>query len=415
MARAENPYTEIVIDKANRLLKQNLHQTHDKEQELDYFSASPYYVDQFLWDSAFMAIAESRVDPQLAQAQIELMLAKQREDGFIPIINFWEKMGFFKRKFYSWYYDGERPLITQPPVLAIAQEQIFSITNDEEALLTTLPKLAKNIDYFLEKRDPDKDGLVSVIHPWELGIDLTPTGDRFLGNKKDHPGFVSSYIKMFSIFRKYKKMGWDEERILASNTYEMENVLFNVIVSEASRSVARLYYSVGDLENHIKYWSIANRIKWQLINKCWSEEDGIFYDLNMDNEHIAIKTISSLSPLFLEDLYQKYSDALVEHLINEKEFWAKYPVPSVAMDEPTFNGKITRVLWRGQSFTNTNWLLSMGLRKNGYAQLADELDYKTINMILMNEPYEFFSPLTGKGGGMKNLGWNSLILDMIMS
>ena len=51
---------------------------------------------------------------------------------------------------------------------------------------------------------------------------------------------------------------------------------------------------------------------------------------------------------------------------NPNEFWAPYPVPSVALDEAPFrrdsrvNG--SRRIWRGPCSLNTNWLLSLGLR-----------------------------------------------------
>jgi glycogen debranching enzyme len=408
--REEN--IQAVHDLATNLLVRNSRKKVVGGREHVYTSASPLYGDQFNWDTGFAAIALSHINPEIAQQQIESMLSRQRADGFIGVVNFWEKMGAAKRLFYSSYYDGNIPLISQPPVLSIAEEKIFAASGDTEALLRVLPKLAKNIDYFVDKRDPDADYLIAAIHPWELGIDLTPSGDQFLQFSSKHPGFLEAYRKMFNIFSVYKRLGWQEDKILASHTYNLENVMFNVIVAEASRSVARMYQKLGDTANYDKYWTIAENIKRAILDRCWDEQTGMFYDLDQNNQQIRVKTISSLAPLFLENLPNKYVDALVGHVHNPKEFWSQFPIPSVAMDEPTFHEKLSRVLWRGQTFVNTNWLISSGLRKNGHADEAAALDNKTIDMVVQKGPYEFFSPISGKGGGMKELAWDSLIIDM---
>jgi glycogen debranching enzyme len=394
------------------LLARNLRRVRVGGQSVDCIVAAPEYRRPFFWDSAFTAIALCHVNPAMAQKQIEVMASRQRNDGFMGIINFCGEMSFLEKLFYWLYYDGRIPLITQPPVLAIAQERVFGATKNVEALRRILPKLAANIDYFTQKRDPDGDSLVSAIHPWELGIDLTPTGDKYLKFSSKRPSFAEAYLKMFLIFAKYKMAKWQEKKILAKNVYHVENVLFNVIVSEASRSVARMYQTLKDQKNYRKYLEIADKIKQAIIDRCWDERTGLFYDLDRENNQIRVKTISSLSPLFLEGLDKKYAEALIKHLRNKKEFWAAYPIPSVAMDEPTFNPTNSRVLWRGQTFVNTNWLIAKGLKKNGYGQLADELEHKTVNMVLGHGPYEFHNCLNGQGGGASNLAWDSLIMDM---
>lgn len=394
------------------LLRKNTRPTIIDGQKHEILSALPEYVDQFLWDSAFMAIALSHTNPQLAQTQVDLMSSRQKPNGFQPIINFYEKMSLAKRLFYAPYYDGQTPLITQPPFLAIAQEKITQVLPDPEHLALILPRLAKNIDYLITNRDPDCDGLVSVIHPWELGIDLTPSGDRYLRFRSSRPNLATAYLKMFSLFHQYKKLNWQEDAVLDSYHYHLENVLFNVITSQASQSIANLYRYLGDKVRANHYNHVANVIKEAILKHCWNESAQTFYDLDHQNKQIPVTTIASISPLFLDDLPTKYSQALVKQLLDPAKFWSPYPIPSVAMDEPTFNHSLTRVLWRGQTFVNTNWIIYQGLRKNNHPDIAAQLGQKTIDMVVQNQPYEFFNPLIGKGGGMANLGWDSLIVDM---
>ena len=43
-----------------------------------------------------------------------------------------------------------------------------------------VPKVAKFITYLVTERDPDRNGLVYVRHPWENGMDNSPVWDTVL-------------------------------------------------------------------------------------------------------------------------------------------------------------------------------------------------------------------------------------------
>lgn len=60
-------------------------------------------------------------------------------------------------------------------------------------------------------------------------------------------------------------------------------------------------------------------------------------------------------------------ERLVAHLTDERQFWTRYSVPTVAMDDPKYHpGK----MWRGPTWVNVNYLLIEGLQRSGYADLA---------------------------------------------
>ena len=127
-------------------------------------------------------------------------------------------------------------------------------------------------------------------------------------------------------------------------------------------------------------------------------------------EHV--KTIHSLLPLLLTDLPEKVATRLVEHLADPNEFWAPYPVPSVALDEAPFrrdshvNG--SRRIWRGPCSLNTNWLLSLGLRRHGEHALADELAARSRELVERGGFNEFYDPLDGTPVGAHRFGWATL-------
>jgi hypothetical protein len=58
---------------------------------------------------------------------------------------------------------------------------IFEQTNDVELLKEIVPRLVKFFYWWKDNRDVDGDGLITILHPWESGIDLSPAYDPALG------------------------------------------------------------------------------------------------------------------------------------------------------------------------------------------------------------------------------------------
>ena len=58
---------------------------------------------------------------------------------------------------------------------------IYEQTNDTQLLREFVPKLIRYFNWWKENRDVDGNGLVTILHPWESGIDLSPAYDPALG------------------------------------------------------------------------------------------------------------------------------------------------------------------------------------------------------------------------------------------
>jgi glycogen debranching enzyme len=153
-----------------------------------------------------------------------------------------------------------------------------------------------------------------------------------------------------------------------------------------------------------------------LLTKSWNQEKGLFFDISDSKSYsgeLKTATISSLIPLMLDGLAKDKAKILVrEHLENPDEFALPFPVPSVARGEKTFNPRNSLVLWRGPTWINSNWMVIKGLIKQGYYRQAKELAEKTIGLVEKSGFWEFYNPLTGQGGGQKNLSWSALIVDI---
>src|SRR5690348_13173755 len=137
------------------------------------------YPFQWLWDSAFHAIALLHVDPELAKQELRCLLQGAQPDGFIPHMLLWEQ-GFHdaaQREYSIVLADPYFTATLQPPVIARAVWRVYHATRDDAFLAEVLPKILRFFRWLKAHRDPDDDGLIAIIQPDESGLDASPKYD----------------------------------------------------------------------------------------------------------------------------------------------------------------------------------------------------------------------------------------------
>jgi putative isomerase len=152
------------------------------------------------------------------------------------------------------------------------------------------------------------------------------------------------------------------------------------------------------------------------INKVfWSEKDGFYYDRDeKTGKAIKVKSVAGFLPMWAGVANAAQARRLVhDHLMNEKEFWLKYPVATYAKSEPDFyeGSKSGECNWKGPAWIPTNYMIFHGLLQYGYNEEAKELTLRTLQLALVANPVtrEFYDSDTGKGNGMDPFwGWSSL-------
>jgi glycogen debranching enzyme len=303
----------------------------------------------------------------------------------------------------------------QPPVVARAVLRIHEATGDTAFVREVLPPIRRFFRWLKAYRDPDDDGLVAIIQPDESGLDASPKYDRLMGITDGPPEETLPQLRrsMQRLFKAYAPYRADPARIPALDTFTWEDVMVNAIYADGLRCLAKL----TDLPREADEFSArAARVLAALETKCWDEKRGVFWDLaGWNDEPAKTLTFSSLFPLILDDLDPRKAKRLIdEHLLNEREFWLPYPVPSVAATEPSFDPTWrTNTTWRGPTWINVNWYLYWGLRAHGRREIASELAERTVRMMASSGTREFYNPLTGEGQGARDFGWSTLVLDLI--
>jgi glycogen debranching enzyme len=379
------------------------------------------YLFQWHWDSCFHAIVWAAIDIERARDELRALVARQTEAGLLPHINYWQadlirRTGapYLESSGIDWLVPGRRPrasALMQPPVAAQALEAVVAADEDDRFLQELLPSVARHYRYLASARDPDGDGLISIISQFESGLDFSPLFDPKPGTVAPSPGRLRTRARLAQGLNKLCNQRPD--LALRINPLQWEDVLVNSVYVDGLASLARLARRSG--EGELESWAEARAHVGleALLDRCYDDRRGLFFSLAGSGERrIEVKTIVSLMPLLLGALPGEIAARLVEHLADPTEFWSPYPVPSVALDEPSFiptaelHGE--RCIWRGPCAPNTNWLLARGLRRHGYDQLADALGARTRELAEKGGFNEFYNPLSGAPVGAPDFGWGTL-------
>jgi Mannosylglycerate hydrolase MGH1-like glycoside hydrolase domain len=172
---------------------------------------------------------------------------------------------------------------------------------------------------------------------------------------------------------------------------------------------------LGMPKEQAEYKAHAQRLKNLINTVFWDDKDGFYYDRNeKTGQRIRIKSVAGFSPLWAGVATPEQASRLVhEHLMNPKEFWPAYPVPTYALTEPDFYEGTRRgeCNWRGNTWIPSNFMIFLGLMHYGFYQQAHELADRTYEMALHKNPVtrEYYNSKTGQGYGMNPFwGWSSL-------
>ena len=374
------------------------------------------YPFQWFWDSCFNAIALSHFDIDKAEAELVSLLKNQHEDGFVSHVTFWQRDAYeemvstYAIAFRNKYLTDEM----QPPLLAEAVFAVAQRGRGNEFLKEILPAVRRFYDWLHEVRSPYGDGLVRVVQPDETGLDHSPKWDELMEIKDEEN---SSWFKGWNLIcDKYLPFNRDPKQMFEVDYFAVADVMVNVIYIENLRVLAKLCLQLGDVAAAEIYSARAGRARESLELLCWDEADGLYYDVNgKANKKIRVNTFTSLMPLLLSDLDSAKRDRLMKHLLDPAEYWAKYPIPSTAMNHPTYRPDTVggNLVWRGPTWMNSNWYLARGLIRHGRMDLARHIAAQSIELVRLSGVREYYNPGTGAGWGAPDFSWSTVLLDLV--
>lgn len=411
--------------------------------------AKGLYAHQWLWDSCFIAIGLRHVDIERAQTELKSLLRGQWSNGMLPNIIFagdpWynQDRNIWRSHLSPFSPDDVSTSgLTQPPMLAEAVVQIGKKLAKPERRTwyqTMYPALLKYHLWLYADRTFSEDGLVTLIHPYECGLDNTPPWIHML--KNEHWPWWASLLQKTgldsaaSLFRRdtrqvpgnqrmnnlqallyyhrvtqIRRQRYNAPQILKKTHFALDDLAFNCIFIRANTHLASIAKTIGRELPEELVGSIAQ--SELALNQLWDAYKGQYFSrAHKTKKLVRESTIATLLPLYAGCVTPERAEQLVSLLHSRQQFGADYPVPSVPFSSKFFEA---HSYWQGPTWLNTNWLIIDGLRRYGYKQEADIIKAKSLQLVREHGNYEYFSPVDGSPAGAKDFSWTAaLALDML--
>lgn len=412
-------------------------------------AAPNLYPHQWSWDSAFIAIGWSHLDPVRALREMERLFARQWRNGMIPHIVFDEQTppGAYFPDYLRWdagrsghapdgppYTSG----LCQPPVHAIAMLRVWEVAQDadeqvREEVRKRLGRLYPAVlawhRYLAVARDPERSGLVTIYHPWE-GADNSPRWDKALARivpgdlppyqRRDvgHVGDPSQrptnadYDRYMWLVELLKRHRYDDHAIQKDYPFLVKDVFFSAILVAANTALLRIGEVVGATDESrgvIEEWIAVGR---RGLGQRWDDRLRLCldYDVRIAAD-IPVVTFAGLAPLVPGEDDEQRRTALLCRL-DSPDFTGhsalRWPVvPSTSPNDPSFE---PRNYWRGPSWPIIDWVIWRGLKMQGDDARAERLRHAALRRTAEAGFGEYFEPFTGEALGSPDQSWTAAVV-----
>jgi glycogen debranching enzyme len=282
-------------------------------------------------------------------------------------------------------------LTSSAPLYAWENWKIYEITKDKHFLRKMYQSSKEFYNFFVTHRDADGDGLC------EWG------GHAVLESLRDSQVAV------------WDQVGWPAN---------FEDLGLNCMLVQEAKSLSKMAHVIGK-NKESQSWMKKAQKRSDLINKyMWDPQTGFYYNVSKKNNSFTYKKHNDLKrqeiigflPLWAGIASKKQAAILVKTLTNQKKFWRKYGVPSLAADDSYYNPK---GYWNGPVWVQWNYMIEDGLLQYGYKALARELVNKVsenmISQLKKNHTlWEFYSPDSQWGGHHQTYIWAGIINRMFL-
>ena len=414
-----------LFDKVRKLLHENMVRGHcrDKSIRFHYTKPSPgRYPFQFFWDTCFHAFIFSALGEQdMAKEHLLSLFSLQEEGGFVGHMIYWDRLmpgrstDVFQLKpsLGSKFFKEHMSALIQPPLVAQAVEKVYQKSGDQDFLNKMLPKLKKYFDWLARNRDFDGSGLITIISPFESGIDFKPTFDVAMGMPERKADW-RLFLRYISVdFRNFAN-NYNLKKIYRKGYFLVKEVGFNTVYAQNLFALAALCKETNDPEAE-KYRALGKKVVQSILEVMYDRESAAFLDVyGKDNKKIKVLTPTIFFPVVLKEIPEAITSRVIDtHLLNKREFNTPFPLPSVSQTHPSFNPTASMYIWRGPTWIFNNWFLHQFLMEKGYQQEATKLVDSIRELIEISGFREYYNPFTGEGYGAKDFTWAGLVVDMI--
>lgn len=265
---------------------------------------------------------------------------------------------------------------TTPPLWAVVAWRVYLHTSNLEFLRLAYQRCRHNLEWWEKNRRFSDGPLFYYLNVGETGYDNMARGD------------------------------WGDDISQMPDFAAYAPIDLNCQMAEYYGVTAEMAKALGDTEAAASLTDRSQAIAEAVRRRLWDPGQGFFFDLHAASGVLQpAKTIAAFWALTCGVATSEQARALVGHLTDPREFWTPYPMPTTAVDEPTFQLD----MWRGPVWSSQNYWIALGLRRYGRPSLAAELARKTWRMVLdgysrTGRVFEFYDPFVSDERRLRRKG-----------
>ena len=342
-------------------------------------------VSVFCWDTFLVGALASVESPELARLNFEAVTAAIDALGMVP--NYYFSHGAASR---------DRSM---PPLGASMIWKTQAPAPDRRWLRDIFPRLARWHEFWMARRDGDGDGLL------EWGSDAAPEY-AFPQMLQDNPQLQhSAKCAMYESGLDNSPMYDDAVFNAGACTLELADIGLNAYYALDCEALAAIADCVGKRTAARRYRAEYEQMKARVNERLWDEAAGIYCNRHWDGRLSGRWSPTSFLPLIAGVAPRERAERLVRaHLLNEREFWGEWALPSISRADPAFGDND---YWRGRIWGPFNFLVAEGLRRYRFDDVAADFASKSLGLFMKNwradgGVYENYNAVSGAGGDVWN-------------
>lgn len=324
----------------------------------DEVNARPYTAVTRIWnlgtfavwlnDQTYAALLAGMFDTQLARENMAVALAGATPQGNLACI-VTSKDAWVDR--------------SQPPLGALIAWQLYLRNGERSGLELAYETLAANQRWWRVTRDPDGSGLVSC-----------GTSD------------VGEGLYKGTAFGARNETGMDNSATLDEAIYDPVSrslstwdVGLNCAVALDAEMLGKMAGVLGRREEAVEFERLAAGSRALIGEKLWDADRGLFANRQRGGGFVRSVSPTSFYPLLCGAASADQVQSLLGHLRNPATFGGDWVLPNATRDDPAFGDN---TYWRGRIWPNVNYLVWLGLRRNGLLAEASKLAGQSFDLFM---------------------------------
>ena len=332
----------------------------------------------FDWDTFFAATMASVGDRDLAYADAIETLRGETQQGFVAN---YARAGGWKSSDRS-----------EPPVGAITVLGLYQQYHDRWFLQEAFAPLLRWNRWWAAERDID--GYLA----WGSDGENAPEDldDHSRGTRAG--AILESGLDNSPMY---------DDSVYSPATHKLEFAdvgLMSMYIADCD-ALASIADTLGEAAAARELRDRAARYRTRLAT-LWDESAGIFLNKDLHTGQFSHRlSPTNFYPLLARAATPQQAAVMIDrHLLNPREFWGEWILPSISRDDPAFQDQN---YWRGRIWGPMNYLVYLGLRNYDHPDVSRQFAQKSYDLFLQEwkqngHVHENYNAMTGVGDDVRS-------------